>query len=185
VESVVTVAMVGGQCVVIQLKLNPDNTTVVYDFRKDKPKEDWNKWVEHETDILNRCGITKNQSGPKWLMRYHNWNKDLRRKFMVEQTNDADSGPIACRILWELLCPGSVEDTFGKETIGRKGEKTRRLVDDVNQWRQICIVELITMTKQYGRKILDNKGAEDGDKDDMDDYCNERDAKRVCHMNHA
>ena len=79
VKHIVTVAEIAHHCVVLQLKLDLDNMTIVYDGRDDKNRGDINKWKEHEERIMERCGIKKDATGPKWMMRYGKPTSDFQR----------------------------------------------------------------------------------------------------------
>ena len=150
VKSIVTVVAIKGHCVVLQLKLQPHNTTVVYDFKASRTNDDLKQWAEHEEYVMKRCGISKTGPGPQWLLRYYDWTKDTRRKIQVEQTEGSDSGPVACRILWELLCPGAADELFGELPIMEGNKKAKKVLDDdVETWRKTCIDELKTMVEQY------------------------------------
>ena len=176
-SSIVTVAAFGNHCVVLQLKLHPDNTTVVYDCRPDKTKDDLNRWSATEEMILKRCGINRDKSKPKWLTRYYHRINDLHFPISVEQTSESDCGPIACRILWQLLRRGEADQLYG--TIpGRGGRATKRLDNDVDEWRKVCVTELISLVEKH-RPVPPRRPTTDSqDNDSSDDESKQPKPKR-------
>jgi hypothetical protein len=85
---------------------------------------------------LVRCDITTNLKTVK----------GVDSKLDIQQDDNYNCGPIACRVLWELLCPGEFDQKHG--TSGRLG--ILKASDDVDIWRKICIDEL----NEVGEQVL-------------------------------
>ncbi|KAG9295250.1 hypothetical protein G9A89_000366, partial [Geosiphon pyriformis] len=97
--------------VVMQLKLYPDFTTVVYDGMSKQAEQDLLKWKGHKEYITTQYGITRTENNHKWIM-------DFGRNLTIEQANDYVFGPITCWVLWELSCPGKFDETCGVTVMG-------------------------------------------------------------------
>lgn len=146
VKSIVTVAMRQQHFVVLEIKLE-HCTTVVYDGRS-KEESDLQQWVQNEEYILARYGIAKEKSKMKWLLRYYNPKKNGFGRFLdITQEDDYNCGPIACRVLWELLAPGEMDARFG--TAVRGSNVRSRSSDKVEDWRLQCIDELKNMLNKH------------------------------------
>ena len=174
-----TVVALDNHCVVLQLKLHPHNTTVVYDCRPNKTKDELNQWTATKEMILKRCAINRNASNPKWLTRYYNRINDLRFPICVEQTSELDCAPIACRILWQLMRPGEADQFYG--TIpGRGGTPTKQLINDIDEWRKICVNELVSLVEKYGKVMVCRPTTNTAENDESDDESKKPKAKKTC-----
>lgn len=169
ITTILTLAIKQNHFVVLQIRLD-QNTTVVYDgkadmkhkglFMKDKGLE---QWEEHEEYVLSRYGISKQNSRMRWIMRHHQPLKDFRRLLNIKQRDDHSCGPIACRVLWELLSPGEVDEKYGED---RGSGKRRFASDDIYKWRNMCATELKSMIRQYARDMLIPTRKKKGDEDE-------------------
>ena len=65
----------------------------------------------------------------------------------IKQEDDYNCGPIACRVLWELLAPGEMDARFG--TAVRGSNVRSRSSDKVEDWRLQCIDELKNMLNKH------------------------------------
>jgi hypothetical protein len=135
VTSIVTVAMQGRHFAVMQLKLYPDCTTIVYDGMSNHAEHELLKWEQHEAYVMARYGIDRNRSGRKWIIRHYKAGSDFRRRLDITQRNLYDCGPIASRVLWELFCPGQFDEMCGSK--------------NVEDWRKLCIDELRRMLERH------------------------------------
>lgn len=167
VQTIVTVAMKEAHFVVLKIRLDPDCTTVVYDGMAAKKGRGLEPWKEVEEYILSRYGISKKNSSRRWIMRHHKDNQDFKRPLNITQVDGHSCGPIACRVLWDLLAPGEIDRKY--HTIGVPGSvRGAKAGDEVSDWRKIVIEELKTMVKKYSGdcKIKNRKRkGTDGDKD--------------------
>ena len=160
VESIVTLGLKNRHFVVLQMKLKPHYTIVVYDGKSSGSNinpEDVRQWEDHCEYVLWRYGLTNKQCGVNWYMRYYDKFRDSKRgvdsKLDIQQDDNYNCGPIACRVLWELLCPGEFDQKHG--TSGRLG--VLKASDDVDIWRKICIDELMRLVNKYSRELLIKK----------------------------
>ena len=144
VTRIVTVAMSGKHFAVLNIKLPPACTTVVYDGMYTK-MSDLQRWVVHQDYILSRYGIAKSKDTQKgWVIRHH-IPGDLGVPLDVKQEDSHSCGPIACRVLWELLCPGEF-DTKHKRVDGD-------LANRVTNWRKIGIDEMKRLIVCYEKDM--------------------------------
>jgi len=152
VATIVTVAMRQSHFVVLKIKLEPDCTTVVYDGRATRKTQGLEQWKEIEEYVLSRYGIRKETLSKKWVMRYHNNAADFKRLIKINQEDDYNCGPIACRVLWELLAPGEMDAKY--YTRGVVGSvRGASVSDNVSDWRKTCIEELKVMVKKYSSDL--------------------------------
>jgi len=157
VTSIVTVAMEGRHFAVMQLKLYPDCTTIVYDGMSKHAEHELLKWEQHEEYVMARYGIDRNRSGRKWIIRHYKAGSDFRRRLDITQRNVYDCGPIACRVLWELFCPGQFDEVCGESTCERGGIPIKIGSKNVEDWRKLCIDELRRMLERHFRDMVVRK----------------------------
>ena len=157
VTSIVTVAMQGRHFAVMQLKLYPDCTTIVYDGMSKHAEHELLKWEQHEEYVMARYGIDRNRSGRKWIIRHYKAGSDFRRRLDITQRNLYDCGPIASRVLWELFCPGQFDEVCGVSKVGRGGIPIKIGSKNVEDWRKLCIDELRRMLGRYFRDMVVRK----------------------------
>lgn len=150
VQSILTIALKDSHFVVLEIKLKPACTTVVYDGKYKGNAELLKRWEVHQDYILARCGIQKEK---KWLMRYHDRTKDFPFGCVLDicQKDDCNCGPVACRVLWELLVPGEVDEKYGERGTGLKDRK--RVKGGVSEWRNVCVKEMKKMLKLHSSKL--------------------------------
>ena len=86
-------------------------------------------------------------------MRYHSSETDFKRRIMINQEDDYNCGPIACRVLWELLAPGEMDAKYYNR--GVPGSiRGASVSDNVSDWRKLCIEELKVMVKKYSSDLM-------------------------------
>jgi hypothetical protein len=140
VRRIVTVAMSGKHFAVLNIKL-PECTTVVFDGMSTK-KTDLGQWEGHQDYILSRYGIAKSK---RWIIRHHLPVNDLSVPLTLLQDDSHSCGPIACRVLWELLCPRE----FGHKYKGVDNDLRNR----VTNWRKIGIDEVTRLIARYEKDM--------------------------------
>ena len=113
---------------------------MVFDGRS-KNDEDLQRWSDHQDYVLSRYGIAKDLPGRKWKMRHHVPILDFAKDLSIKQDDDYNCGPIACKVVWELMCPNEM---LQKYSTGDQ-PSTHRMAD----WRRICITEMKSMLTKY------------------------------------
>jgi hypothetical protein len=145
VKEIVTVAMSGRHFAVLNIKLPPNCTTVVFDGMSTK-KTDLRQWEVHQDYILSRYRIAKSKENQKpWTIRHHLPIGDLCVPLKVLQEDSHSCGPIACRVLWELFCPFEFNHKY-------KG-LDRDLKNRVANWRKIGIDEMKRLIACYEKDM--------------------------------
>jgi hypothetical protein len=158
VDSIVSVAIKDSHFVVLEMKVEPACTTVVYDGRS-KDMKDIVKWEEHEEYVLSRYGISKTINQPReWRMRYYDPIRDFSQMLKLDQKDDHNCGPIACRVLWELLAPGEVDIKYGYKRNEETEDSTRsKASKDASVWREMVVTELTQLVKKYRGQMVEKK----------------------------
>ena len=179
VRSIVTVALKECHIVVMQLKLHPDCTTVVYDGMSKHAEHDLVKWERHEEYIMARYGLKKTGTGPKWIMRHYKASRDFGRRLDIQQKNSFDCGPIACRVIWELFQPGQFDEKYGHTIIGRGGTPSKIASKKSEDWRNMCLLELKEMIGKHTKDmfVIKKKKRRNEENNEIDD-CSTRQNKR-------
>ena len=172
IKKIVTVAYKNSHFVVLEMRLK-DWMTVVYDGWSTDP-DDLRQWVEHEEYVLSRyAGISKKDSGRKWNTRYYKSTEDFYPQMIsIKQEDDYNCGPIACRVLWEVLAKGEIDKKYPR-LIGGRSEYLLKASSKVCDWRKICILELKEMLGKFTEELLVQKrdrraGKRHGEKHDED-----------------
>jgi len=146
VKSILTVATKNKHFVVLQIKLHPHFTTVVYDGRSSND-QDLPQWSDHQDYVLSRCGIAKDAPNRQWVMRHHLPHLDLGNRIVIRQKDDYNCGPIACKVLWELLTPSETKRIY----CDGSREKPDSLA--VSDWRWICANDMKSLIIMYEKDM--------------------------------
>jgi len=144
VKRILTVANRDNHFVVLLIKLDPDCTTVVFNGLSSQ-ETDLRKWEHHQDYILSRYGIVKDTTERKWRIRHYKPHIDFGHHLDITQKNDdCNCGPIACRVIWELLCPGEMDRKYpveNKRMLFSQGSRSRASTI-ISDWRWMCRLEM-------------------------------------------
>ena len=157
VQTIITVATRDRHFVVLELQLHPRNTTVVYDGYS-ATRDDLDKWRRHEEHLLARCGIYMKEATPKWITRKYDFRRDLKiNRLRFDQSDDYNCGPIACRVVWELLSPREADNNYASEVTGRPSMPKLTASTDPADWRKMIITEMKVMLTKYSQELIVKK----------------------------
>lgn len=71
----------------------------------------------------------------------------------IKQEDSHNCGPIACRVLCEVLAPGEVDEKY--HTRGVPGSvRGATSSDKVSDWNKLCIEELKEMVRNHSRDLM-------------------------------
>jgi hypothetical protein len=163
VETIITVATRNRHFVVLEMKLHPNNTTVVYDGYS-ATRDNVDQWLRHEEHLLARCGINRKEATPKWITRkYDKGGRELKYgSVKFDQADDYNCGPIACRLVWELLSPQEADNKYASEVAGRPSIPKLRASTNPSDWRKMIITEIKDMLMKYSQDLIVKKRQKKG-----------------------